>query len=751
VLLAVAVLWGLVALSYNAELAEGKRQVELANDRLTGLNGELTKTNGKLDDALARVTKEKGEADRLRAEAEQLRVKAEGSEHTARALLYVNTVQRAEAAAREGRRELALKYLNDLKPEQFGGHDFRGPEWHFVQRLTANQLVLEKTTSEPTDLRVNEDGTTVTGVVNEKRNFSVDEHPVHTLFDTTTGNIRRSHSIRWSVTKYVPGSDTSTLFGADQKLQYFSRDSSFGLEHEVPGRVLALALGRDEKYAAAICNDGAETSVVVWNVGQPKPVWKTAALEKNGADRLILEFIGNNKYLLESTRLWDVTTGKLMGDVPWGQLACATSHPGGGWFAFATKDGRIEVRDVHDLNILRLWDNIPATSMTAAGANTLVVGGRDGIVRVLDVTTGSQWPDHLRFPDVVRSVGYRVKDLTVVATDGRQVQFLAKSEMVIPSAAKGTGQHGPMVSFATNDEVLVPVSMEGIRSWNPSDGRLNRMIRFGVGKNGKPLSFIDVAGSSSKRFQAVGSGTNAVSVWDSHSTKSIEVPIPVPHHLSSQRITISTDSKYLAVAGSKEVSAIDLDAQKNIWVIPEFPELGKTPGFPSAIAFSPDSESLYIAWRTSRGSALSRHELNSQSRTFLFEPHSKEAGAIHSVVPCRDGGVLTATRNGEVKLWSSKQIELRSFVGHRGSVNGAAISPDERRLATTGDDGTVRLWDVESGLELFALGKHTAKGMGVAFSPDGARIASTGSDGTLRIWSVGPNHEVLPPPRAADR
>ena len=104
-----------------------------------------------------------------------------------------------------------------------------------------------------------------------------------------------------------------------------------------------------------------------------------------------------------------------------------------------------------------------------------------------------------------------------------------------------------------------------------------------------------------------------------------------------------------------------------------------------------------------------------------------------------------------MRLWGSDGREIRSFVGHSGVVNGAAVSPDERRLVTTGDDGTVRLWDVETGLELFALGKHAGKGTGVAFSPDGTRIASTSADGSLRIWSAAPipPREVAPLPRPA--
>jgi hypothetical protein len=71
--------------------------------------------------------------------------------------------------------------------------------------------------------------------------------------------------------------------------------------------------------------------------------------------------------------------------------------------------------------------------------------------------------------------------------------------------------------------------------------------------------------------------------------------------------------------------------------------------------------------------------------------------------------------------------------GHKHLVSSAAFSADGSRVLTTSWDGTVRLWDSETGAGLISLVGHTGWINGAAFSPDGTRIVTASWDKTAGV------------------
>jgi WD40 repeat protein len=80
--------------------------------------------------------------------------------------------------------------------------------------------------------------------------------------------------------------------------------------------------------------------------------------------------------------------------------------------------------------------------------------------------------------------------------------------------------------------------------------------------------------------------------------------------------------------------------------------------------------------------------------------------------------------------------QVRRFLGHTRSVWGVALSPDARYALSTSADTTIRLWDLQTGIEIRSYRGHTASTHAVAFLPDGREFLSCSADGTMRHWQT---------------
>ena len=87
-------------------------------------------------------------------------------------------------------------------------------------------------------------------------------------------------------------------------------------------------------------------------------------------------------------------------------------------------------------------------------------------------------------------------------------------------------------------------------------------------------------------------------------------------------------------------------------------------------------------------------------------------------------------------LWQRCHMQLTTYRGHEGIVSCIAISPDGKRIATGGHDGTARLYATESGRELGVLRDHQDEVNCITFVEDGKMLLTGDSGGFLRLWNT---------------
>jgi WD40 repeat protein len=149
------------------------------------------------------------------------------------------------------------------------------------------------------------------------------------------------------------------------------------------------------------------------------------------------------------------------------------------------------------------------------------------------------------------------------------------------------------------------------------------------------------------------------------------------------------------------------------------------------LAFLPDGKTLLSAGEDGSLRLWNWQDSTTEATIEVGKRH------VHGIAVSADGKMVAAAVGGTgLRRWSLPDRRELPAIEGAGMARGVAISPDGKTLATVHEDGTVKLWDNDTGDRRAVLKGHVKVVLGVAFAPDGKTLATAGSDGTVKLWKV---------------
>lgn len=523
------------------------------------------------------------------------------------------------------------------------------------------------------------------------------------------------------------------------------------------GQVVSVTLSRDGERLLAVCSN---KKAYLWEMLSRRKLaeFDAQATYWQGASG---DFSPDGNTLaipnLKSVELRKVENGALVG--------LLTGYQHAGMVTF-NKDGRC-LASTDRSGAIRVWDVVRRTELWQAS------GGPDAIAFSPD----GQW---LAFTD---KEFVKVYDIS-----GREVTRLRGHNGTVRALAWLPS--GKQLATASNDQT--------VRLWDVTTGREDRVYR------GHQSPVLAVACSPDGRYITSGDANGLVKMWDAgrdqRAVMSLVTPdtCAVSFAAASQQIIaawltpgnragirafdsatgalVYEHSLPLAQRVEWPLKYVDFSADGSLIASPSGPEQTDVAIWQTAtgkevarlnghkvgvrvVAFSADGRRLataawdrkpqspgeLILWELDeawRGTPRFSFSTTAPIQCLAYSPDGRRlfAGDRGCFVPGQ-----TQRTNGTITVWDADTgQQLRSWSAHHSRVQTLAVSSDGQTVASAafGEEGGLRIWDCTTGELRYTLKAPPAVTV-VRFSQDGHRLAVAGYEGTVQLWDPKTGQDIL--------